>query len=182
MNCLRCSVCELIGLVLSYVIHSQPTHLTMAEEDTRDLDKEGFEIQVYDENENVRALDQGKLYPAKVVRCGDAEQYFIHYHGWNKKWDKWVHASLIMKDGPEADKYAKKLAARERKRSGAAARKTDGNKFDNDADSKRKKTRIDAARSLDHGDDDLPQVKLTLPFTLKKQVRQTAVEGHCNRQ
>lgn len=62
------------------------------------------------------SLDQGRLYEAKVVRCGEDGQYFLHYQGWNKKWDKWVHASLMMKSGPEADKYAKKLRALEAKR------------------------------------------------------------------
>jgi hypothetical protein len=46
----------------------------------------------------------------KVVRVGADNQYFIHYQGWNKKWDKWVHASLLMPEGPEAEKFGKALA------------------------------------------------------------------------
>ena len=55
----------------------------------------------------------------KVLKVGSDDQYFIHYQGWNKKWDKWVHASLLMKEGPEADKYAKDLEEQEKKRKAA---------------------------------------------------------------
>ena len=70
----------------------------------------------YGDGDLCRSLDQGKLYQAKVVKAGEDDQYFIHYQGWNKKWDKWVHASLMMAEGPEAEKYAKKLADAEKKR------------------------------------------------------------------
>ena len=67
----------------------------------------------------LRSLDMCKLYPAKVLKVGSDDQYFIHYQGWNRKWDKWVHASLLMKEGPEADKYAKDLEEQEKKRKAA---------------------------------------------------------------
>jgi mortality factor 4-like protein 1 len=80
---------------------------------------EGFPIIKYAEGDLVRSLDMVKLYPAKVLKVGSDDQYFIHYQGWNKKWDKWVHASLLMKEGPEADKYAKDLEEQEKKRKAA---------------------------------------------------------------
>ena len=33
----------------------------------------------FKEGESCRSLDQGKLYPAKVLKCGDDDAYFIHY-------------------------------------------------------------------------------------------------------
>ena len=80
---------------------------------------EGFPILKYSEADLVRSLDMCKLYPAKVLKVGSDDQYFIHYQGWNRKWDKWVHASLLMKEGPEADKYAKDLEEQEKKRKAA---------------------------------------------------------------
>jgi hypothetical protein len=39
----------------------------------------------------------------QVVRVSDTEhegrQYFIHYQGWNAKYDKWVPCSVLLKVG-----------------------------------------------------------------------------------
>lgn len=32
-------------------------------------------------------------------------QYFIHYQGWNAKWDKWVDADLLLKVRRSVDKW-----------------------------------------------------------------------------
>jgi len=130
---------------------------------------DGFEIQKYADGDLCRSLDQGKLYQAKVVKAGEDDQYFIHYQGWNKKWDKWVHASLMMAEGPEAEKYAKKLADAEKKREEAKVKARAGEK-EAAGQSRRKKPRIDVGRALEAADETAPQIKLPLPFTLKKQL------------
>ena len=78
--------------------------------------EEGFPIQKYQEGDLVRSLDVAKMYPAKILKIGADDQYFIHYQGWNKKWDKWVHASLLMEEGPKAEKYAQDLEELEKKK------------------------------------------------------------------
>ena len=42
------------------------------------------------------AIDSGKLYEVKVLKAQNLNgvtKYFIHFQGWNKRWDKWVDAS-----------------------------------------------------------------------------------------
>eukprot|EP01041_Mallomonas_annulata_P008071 gene8071-16564_t len=54
----------------------------------------------YTAGEMVLALDSGKKYPAKVLKtqiCNGKSQYFIHFNGWNKRWDKWVDALGLKK-------------------------------------------------------------------------------------
>lgn len=129
------------------------------------------------EGDLVRTLDRGKLYNAKIIRVGADNQYFIHYQGWNKKWDRWVHASLLLPEGPEAEKFAAKLADQEKK--AAAARESakrgganggDGTEGGVGKAGARKKSRVDVARCLETPDPAAAQIKLPLPFTLKKQL------------
>lgn len=51
-------------------------------------------------NEIVLAKQKTLLYPAKIIKVDDNKkpvQYFVHYDGWNKKWDEWVPENNIMK-------------------------------------------------------------------------------------
>jgi len=49
----------------------------------------------------VLAYDKGLLYEAKVLRrrktdiCGDIE-YFIHFKGFNSKWDQWIDYGEVL--------------------------------------------------------------------------------------
>lgn len=52
------------------------------------------------EGDFVMAVDSGKLYEAKVLRAenvGAIWKYFIHFTGWDRKYDSWVDESLIIK-------------------------------------------------------------------------------------
>lgn len=113
---------------------------------------------------------------------GADNQYFIHYQGWNKKWDTWVHASLLMPEGLEAEKYALKLVDQERRRKEAreqAKRERSlggdgaGGKGKRGGDGKggsAKKPRVDYKRAIEVVDPNAPALKIPLPFTLKKQL------------
>jgi len=53
-------------------------------------------------DETVLAYHGSCIYSAKIVRTqpqptGEA-LFFVHYLGWNKKWDEWVPASRVLKD------------------------------------------------------------------------------------
>jgi len=86
-----------------------------------------------------------------------------------------VHASLVMPEGPEAEKYAKRLQedlrkqeeAKESAKRAAASEKASGSS-QGDGSSK-KKQRVDYGRALlEAPDPHAPALKLPLPFTLKK--------------
>ena len=55
------------------------------------------------------------FYPqAKVLKVASTEErteYFLHYQGWNVRWDKWVAQGLVMKDCPETVAMQMKLKA-----------------------------------------------------------------------
>mmetsp|Transcript_61460 Transcript_61460/g.84466 ORF Transcript_61460/g.84466 Transcript_61460/m.84466 type:complete len:407 (-) Transcript_61460:466-1686(-) len=140
--------------------------------DVEELEKVGFEILQYNEGEGVMALDQSRLYRAKVVKSSHDAQYFIHFQGWNKKWDKWVHASILMKEGPAALKYANKLHEEQKKRDAKKISDkvlgTDDGKASRGR--KSKEPRVDVGRGLEYASDDVAVMKIALPFTLKKQL------------
>ena len=74
-----------------------------------------------------------------------------------------------MPEGPEAAAYAAKLAAQEKKRKEARdAAKRGGGGASGSSESAAKKPRVDLARALDTPDPNASQLKLPLPFTLKK--------------
>eukprot|EP01031_Cornospumella_fuschlensis_P032252 gene32252-39007_t len=53
---------------------------------------------IYQSNEKVFALDEGKLYKAKIIKVSemnDKRHYFIHYDGWNRKYDKWAESKIL---------------------------------------------------------------------------------------
>lgn len=48
----------------------------------------------YNVNDKVEVEWQGKWYPAKILQI-DKNKYFIHYEGYDKKWDEWVGIERI---------------------------------------------------------------------------------------
>lgn len=53
----------------------------------------------FNTNDNVWAADQGKLYPARVVKIhaiGPIIRYLIHYNGWARKFDCWVDDQSLL--------------------------------------------------------------------------------------
>jgi hypothetical protein len=54
----------------------------------------------YEINELVCVKDRGKIYEARVINTqsfNDMWHYFVHFQGWNKKWDRWTDESEISK-------------------------------------------------------------------------------------
>jgi mortality factor 4-like protein 1 len=57
-------------------------------------------IAEFSAGDTVFAIDSGKKYKAKIIKaqiCNGVNQYFIHFDGWNKKWDKWTDSSGLLK-------------------------------------------------------------------------------------
>ena len=142
---------------------------------------------VYEENEVVLAKDGGQVYEAKVMRVTEAKgsaarQYFIHYQGWKSKWDKWVSGDELLKKNETSLKLQAQLrqAAKKRPSGKAAAQGEDGEGGAvKKVDKRGKKATAAAAAAVGPVDPDVepvtegsndPQVKLAMPFTLKKQL------------
>lgn len=51
----------------------------------------------------------------KLKPSGDEFTYFLHYIGWNRRWDKWVVESDLMAAGPEALETQKQLKEKQKK-------------------------------------------------------------------
>lgn len=51
----------------------------------------------------------------KLKPSGDQFTYFLHYMGWNSRWDKWVLESDLMAAGPEALEMQKQLKEKKKK-------------------------------------------------------------------
>ena len=55
---------------------------------------------LYEENEVVLVQDRGKLYEAKILKtkqCNESWKYFVHFQGWNRKFDCWTDEKLVAK-------------------------------------------------------------------------------------
>lgn len=60
----------------------------------------------YRQNDLIMALDNGKVYPAKILKTqliGSKFMYFIHFQGWAAKWDTWIHEEQVS-DKADADR------------------------------------------------------------------------------
>jgi hypothetical protein len=54
----------------------------------------------YEINDLVMVKDRGKIYEAKIINAqsfNEVWHYFVHFQGWNKKWDRWTDESEISK-------------------------------------------------------------------------------------
>lgn len=51
----------------------------------------------------------------KLKPSGEQFTYFLHYMGWNSRWDKWVVESDLMAAGPEALEMQKQLKENKKK-------------------------------------------------------------------
>jgi len=95
------------------------------------------------------------LYEARVLRVrrndkrGGREECFIHYQGWNKKWDEWMPASALQKF-----------------QEGLAAQSKAGAKGGGPAEKGKKRKKPAAADDDDFGD----LVRINIPGGLKQQL------------
>lgn len=152
--------------------------------------KEVEEVEeVLEENEVVLAKDSGQLYEAKVMRVDEGKgnaprKYFIHYQGWKSKWDKWVGSDELLKKNETTLKLQAQLKQAAKKRptgGGAKAQGADGEGGEATGGAKKdeKRGKKGGAGAMVPVDPDVepvvegsndPQVKLAMPFTLKKQL------------
>lgn len=59
---------------------------------------------LFEVDETVLVQDRGKLYESKILKtkmCNKTWQYFVHYQGWNRKYDCWADEKLIKKKTTE---------------------------------------------------------------------------------
>jgi len=69
--------------------------------------KKSFEFAVGDV---VLASDCGKFYDAKILKSelhNGMMKHFIHFQGWNRRWDRWADESTIMKRDEKAQNTEK---------------------------------------------------------------------------
>eukprot|EP00903_Cladosiphon_okamuranus_P007568 g7342.t1 len=125
--------------------------------------------------DKVFAMDGGDLYEAKVIKLkpsGDQFTYFLHYMGWNSRWDKWVVETELMAAGPEALEMQKQLKEKKKKQKVSAAKRKEEQKVkeqNKKEDQKIKRARVDVKRDTED-DTGVAEVKVAMPFTLKKQL------------
>ncbi|CAM9159475.1 unnamed protein product, partial [Chrysoparadoxa australica] len=64
-------------------------------------------------NAQVWCRDQDLIYEAKVLKAekleGVAVRYFVHYKGWNTRYDKWLNAEEVIADEKEATEMKRRL-------------------------------------------------------------------------
>ena len=61
---------------------------------------------LYQVNQNVFARDNGEIYEATIKEINEGDdkssmKYYIHYHGWSKRHDKWVRERDVLPDTKE---------------------------------------------------------------------------------
>jgi len=112
---------------------------------------------IFKVGEKILATHCGLRYVARVLDF-DAEKghYFIHYDGWNKKWDEWVTPERMFEDNEANRKEGERLKVEHLSR---LAKKS--------SSSKRRKEGGDDDGEDEDGDS---QVKLNLPEDLKTYV------------
>jgi mortality factor 4-like protein 1 len=111
-------------------------------------------------------------YVAKILEVDEEQGYFVHYDGWNKKWDEWITLDRMFEDNEENRIIAQRLKEEHINRSTKRVSSSTSNS------GKRKKNDASSTAN-DDGDDEkddenaggaseaLPAVKLNLPEDLK---------------
>ncbi|CAN0010437.1 unnamed protein product [Choristocarpus tenellus] len=113
----------------------------------------------YNPEDKVYAMDNGDLYEAKVIKyklAGEEYTYFLHYMGWNSRWDKWVTEKDLMAAGPDAEETQKRLKEQKKRDKARAEGGRKGEDKDKDKeqgvtikeDPKSKKPRIDVSKDM----------------------------------
>ena len=114
------------------------------------------------------------LYFSQVNQAEDGFHYFLHYLGWNVRWDKWSMEDELMPDSAEAEAMQKELktsANAEKDAVTTKKRKSSGSAAADGAEGEKKKKRAPTLRANTEDDSghNFP-VKLTMPLTLKRQL------------
>jgi len=135
-------------------------------------DESGDGTNVYNTDEKVLADNNNMIYKSLVKNKKQNDEdgwfYFVHYDGWNKKWDAWVAEKLLMKHTDEnitkMNELNKKTkdalkAKKEKRKSVDVGAKVQDEKIS-------KKRKMDQQRELEEFLE--PQVRVPIPFLLKK--------------
>lgn len=128
---------------------------------------------MFESGEKLYAYHGPMLYTAKVLKTQTdpstgAQKLFLHYDGWNNKWNEWVGLDRVLKMNEENAQRKTDLEAAHRnqekgvKRRPAAAAAAG-------AEETRKKRKIDPTQETEDDSCDA-QVRIPLPFALKKQL------------
>ncbi|KAJ9091194.1 hypothetical protein QFC19_009190 [Naganishia cerealis] len=66
-------------------------------------------------------IQEAEIWDAKSTKTEQTgPHYFVHYKGWNKKWDEWVPASRVLKDNEEGRAKQRTVHAVQKSASGKA--------------------------------------------------------------
>jgi len=142
-------------------------------------------------DEKILAYHRNMLYEAKVIDrklVAGKPHYFIHYKGWNVKWDEWVLDDRVKKWTADNLKERAELKGKSGKENGEEkGNNTPGRKPSKTSSKKRKKKAKSDSDSDDSDDDTVEQekpkkennkpaerlkceIKIKIPGALKKQL------------
>ncbi|XP_021820179.1 protein MRG2-like [Prunus avium] len=71
----------------------------------------------FSEGEKVLAFHETQIYEAKVTKVDfkmNEWRFYVHYLGWSKNWDEWVHLDRLMKNTDENVRKQEQLNANQR--------------------------------------------------------------------
>ncbi|VVA12017.1 PREDICTED: MRG1 [Prunus dulcis] len=123
----------------------------------------------FSEGEKVLAFHETQIYEAKVTKVDfkmNEWRFYVHYLGWSKNWDEWVHLDRLMKNTDENVRKQEQLNANQRTHKNAKLTRTSQTKQKVSRGKKRKND------SVIKDKDAIPMEDLVLqiPLTLKKQL------------
>lgn len=119
----------------------------------------------YVESEKVLAYHGALLYEAKVLKVDHKEDpvthvrkplFFLHYQGWNDRWDEWVESNRILKYNDENKKIQEDLRNEHKK---ISTKRTKG-----PGEMKSKKRKLAQEKAVD------PKYKIEIPLPLKNKL------------
>lgn len=142
----------------------------------------------FEVNEIVVVMDRSQYYEAKIliVECfSKVWKYFVHYQGWNRKWDCWVDDSLVFKYDDEGTAKLKESKLNQKRKKtnstnealvSSSASVSDGSRAtrckkrvqEETLESKRRKKQLLQSDMYDAADEGASVLKLLMPLTLKK--------------
>lgn len=100
--------------------------------------------------------------------------FFVHYQGWNKRWDEWLDDTRVMGDNERTralqarvNEEVKAAQSRKAKAAAESAAASGGGNGGGDAATAGKRRNVDASKETESEPAD-PAVMLVLPFALKR--------------
>lgn len=126
----------------------------------------------YSADELVLAYHGDDLYSAKVLKVEQFDgswQYFVHYIGWNKKWDEWVDSRRIVRDAPENLKGSRSRKARvSRSEEQEAKKQKKGHAGKRGQEAKKEKQEADIAKEVQDASKVCHEFRIPVPANLRR--------------